>query len=211
MTYSITHIAECPVANPENEKLPIVQDLRVSFDQKCLCYYLIMDTARKKWEEDGKPSSLYGPYKGKRVFSIPTLPDKLSDVLELAIKDLEEVEKLEDKYRIDMGSWHVANSHCAVCLGGSLIARSGNADPTMILSPDIFDTKTSNKIQAMDHCRVHDFNTALQLFGELNYTKRREVSTAVRECIEFVSYERSPTEFKNNMRIAAKQLREMGY
>lgn len=49
----------------------------------------------------------------------------MSDVLELALRDLKMVEK-DEKYEVKMTEWHqpISYSKCQVCLAGSIMAKS---------------------------------------------------------------------------------------
>ena len=59
------------------------------------------------------------------------LPNKLSDLLELAVRDARACEA-DPRYLLDMGKWHVpkGNGVCQVCMAGAVIAK------TIQLSPD---------------------------------------------------------------------------
>jgi hypothetical protein len=56
------------------------------------------------------------------------LPDKPSDLLQLALDDLELCEK-DRNYTIDMSEWHTPSQDesekCAVCIAGAVIAKTG--------------------------------------------------------------------------------------
>lgn len=62
-----------------------------------------------------------------------TLPDKLSDLLELALGDLEKVEAMPEVYEVDMSDWHLPQrdefggrcGRCTVCLAGAVIELPG--------------------------------------------------------------------------------------
>ena len=52
------------------------------------------------------------------------LPEKMSDLLELAISDLKKCEN-DPKYEIGMRYWHTfTNPVCLVCLAGSVLAKT---------------------------------------------------------------------------------------
>jgi len=54
------------------------------------------------------------------------LPDKYSDLIELAIKDIQLCKK-DKRYKIDMSLWHFYNPAqrvCFVCLSGSMLAKT---------------------------------------------------------------------------------------
>ena len=64
---------------------------------------------------------------------------KLSDLMEVAIKDLRLVERQKKTYRIWMGDWHEPKSDgkCAVCLAGSVMAAFGLGIMNKLLEPQI--------------------------------------------------------------------------
>ena len=59
---------------------------------------------------------------------VDKLPNKPSELIRLAIKDLSAVEKLKE-YKVDMHTWHEAPNDynyykCQVCFGGAVMART---------------------------------------------------------------------------------------
>jgi hypothetical protein len=75
------------------------------------------------------------------------LPDKLSDLLELALSDLEKVEALP-KYKVDMMQWHTSiGGVCAVCLAGSVLEYGRNISASMLPRP------IADKLLAVDALR----------------------------------------------------------
>lgn len=88
------------------------------------------------------------------------LPKKLSDLMLLALTDLEKCENASEHYKIDMSIWLSRNSHCTVCLAGAVMAQTlGAAD-----SNEVFDLHT-NKFLALDAIRQGNFDAA---FSYLN-------------------------------------------
>lgn len=58
-----------------------------------------------------------------------TLPNKMSELLKLAMKDLAKVEKQKKKYDIYMHDWYIPKDEfykekCQVCLAGSVLATT---------------------------------------------------------------------------------------
>ena len=51
------------------------------------------------------------------------LPSKLSDVILIALEDLEKAEKSKE-YEIDMDDWYKPNGVCKVCFAGAVMAQS---------------------------------------------------------------------------------------
>lgn len=55
------------------------------------------------------------------------LPDKLSDLLELAVRDVTKCEAEPKRFRLDMGNWHKPDAGrgvCVVCMAGSIMAQT---------------------------------------------------------------------------------------
>jgi hypothetical protein len=81
------------------------------------------------------------------------LPDKLSDLLELALSDLEKVEALP-KYKVDMMQWHTSiGGVCAVCLAGSVLAMTGKMEYGRNISASMLPRPIADKLLAMDALR----------------------------------------------------------
>jgi hypothetical protein len=84
-------------------------------------------------------------------FHSEKLPNKLSDLLELALKDLATVARSK-RYVIDMGDWHYPkDGKCYVCLAGAVLACSG-ADPNFELFPN--SSGNREKLLALDLLRT---------------------------------------------------------
>ena len=57
--------------------------------------------------------------------AVATLPDKPSELIRLALSDLEKCEG-DSRYEVDMNEWHVPTQKghvCYVCLAGSVMAK----------------------------------------------------------------------------------------
>jgi hypothetical protein len=97
-----------------------------------------------------------------------TLPDKLSDLLELAIDDCRKIKKLKS-YKLDMYNFHFMkrDKKCHVCMAGAVMACGLKAKRTQSYMPDDFDDDTCSKLEAINEMRVGDFSSASsRLFGE---------------------------------------------
>lgn len=94
------------------------------------------------------------------------LPDKLSALICIALKDLRKAERSKD-YKVDMSMWHAPNGVCRVCLAGAVMAFSlrmpKNVDFLNTLAPSsLFDNvETNNKLFALNHLRVGQVSSAL--------------------------------------------------
>lgn len=84
-----------------------------------------------------------------------TLPDKPSELLAIALEDLELCE-MDPVYEIDMGEFHKPDgAKCLVCFAGSVLAKRFE------ISPDVFwndieeelDDADLDKIMAIDYLR----------------------------------------------------------
>lgn len=87
-----------------------------------------------------------------------TLPNKLSQLILVALKDLELCEK-DPNYRVNMHTWHgPANDmqlfgdapYCVVCLAGAVMAQSLEAPKENVFVPDDFK-EDSRKLVALDY------------------------------------------------------------
>lgn len=87
------------------------------------------------------------------------LPDKLSDLLELAVKDAKKIGK-DPRYELDMSNnWHMYiedEKKCRVCLAGSVMACTLNVNPTETVYSYDFSLDTSDKLEALDRLRTGD-------------------------------------------------------
>ena len=136
-----------------------------------------------------------------------TLPDKPSQLLRRALRDLETVEK-SPHYRIQMDNWHrpAYGGVCEVCLAGSVIANSLEWDrkerviPNMS-DPEPLDEFLTKKIYAIDSFRCGDIREALQRLGG-DYDRWAD--------IEVHDYHDNPDLFKRDMRNIARLLEANG-
>jgi hypothetical protein len=99
------------------------------------------------------------------------LPDKLHELLELAMRDLRSVEAMPDKYCVDMNYWHVipddddldnpegsgeeeALGRCFVCLAGATLVRTLNVEEEYYPPHDNgLDHGVGRKFHALDALR----------------------------------------------------------
>lgn len=132
------------------------------------------------------------------------LPDKPSDLIELALSDLEKCERSR-KYQIDMTTFYVdiPNEPCRVCFAGSVIARRLDKRGAIIAPPD-FDLDTQNKLWFLSDIAVGEIlRSAL---GGLKLVCPKKVAKLQRK----KSYHDDPKQFKAEMRSIASKLREVG-
>lgn len=196
MEYRITHHILCPkhpqhvFTKDELEALADEREYNEDYMLLCVC------------------NSLVVYYKLIEKAKIP-LPAKLSDLIELAVKDLEQVERMPETYVVNMSSWHSPNSHCKVCFAGAVIARTGGLDPTLCVTPEFFGDD-AHKLGSLDHMRYGDYSLAYQAFYN-----GKPVPKAVREMSIKIplqdSYEYEPEDFKKTMLQVAAEFRRLGY
>jgi hypothetical protein len=141
------------------------------------------------------------------------LPDKLSDLIDVAIADLEKAEQSPD-YRIYMSVWHSPGDElflmpspeqfkkCYVCFAGSVIAFSLSGDRMTEYSPSCYPADISAKLHALNHVREGRVRYALQGIGAGNHHYKYDRMV--------VPYEANASEFKNQMRDLANDLARDG-
>jgi len=91
----------------------------------------------------------------QRIYSLNTLPDRVGDLIRLAVKDLTLCEANPD-YNVQMNSWHSyeeGNGICYVCLAGSIMAQSLEIKSTMTVEPSFFREGLKLKLGFLNFCR----------------------------------------------------------
>lgn len=135
------------------------------------------------------------------------LPDKASELILLALKDLEACER-DDDYEICMGEWHSpmlidpAESEeevCAVCLAGSVMAKSLGADLDELRQPNDFPEE--KKLQGLNQVRVGLIKRAADHW---------EGFGGVQDYYDCIPYEQDPAGFKAQMRQIAADYAAIG-
>jgi hypothetical protein len=95
------------------------------------------------------------------------LPSKPSALILLALKDLASVERLKNKYRVNMKQWLAQKGgKCNVCLAGAVMARSLNLKPKNDRGT-FYDMTPSqqNKMFALNSFRVGCIHDGLREMG----------------------------------------------
>jgi hypothetical protein len=95
------------------------------------------------------------------------LPDKPSELLMLAMTDLEIIEK-NPKYIISMSNWHDPfEAKCSVCHAGAVMANSLKVPINECVSPNTSDFSDDNniKLQAIDGFRRGVFAGTLHMLA----------------------------------------------
>lgn len=110
------------------------------------------------------------------------LPDKLADLLELALDDLTEVEK-DPGYRVRMNTWHEPDKHdglfvCTVCLAGAVLARGGVSREIDAI-PSQFEPDVEVKLAAINELRIGNVQSALAALKGGNFYLDHDTTLAV--------------------------------
>src|SRR5687767_4349571 len=130
------------------------------------------------------------------------LPDKPSDLILLALHDLEAVEK-DERYRVNMYAWHDPNGRCSVCLAGAVMAGTLGASPNVHRAPFMFDDDTRWKLRSLDALRAGSISEALRYW----VVDRPHTLPPYDEPTD---YEHDPEGFKNDMAMLAGILQAEG-
>ena len=131
------------------------------------------------------------------------LPDRLSDLILVALEDLEKVEA-SSRYEIRMDIWHLpCTDYCGVCLAGSVMAFSLGADPAVLIQPHDFPPSINAKLCALNSVRAGDISLALEVLDP-------EVSDCRFPYEAMVGYGDYPRGFKAQLRSVARRLAAEG-
>ena len=134
------------------------------------------------------------------------LPDKLSELILVALADLERCEAMWI-YKIDMMTWHnleptkFGGARCHVCFAGVVMAQTKKVPLTHqgILNEDSYE---GDKFVALDAIRQGKVADALRFM--------RQPQGLVHERVHVPTYESNPFAFKSHMRWIAEQLDLLG-
>ena len=117
-----------------------------------------------------------------------TLPKVPSQLLWVALEDYKETVSNSDVYIIDPYYWHEPiDENCSVCLAGSVIAQSLNANKDDLVSPHNFEFETYNCLRAIDLFRQLNYVAALKAL-DYNDKDASEISKHLREHVEVPMY-----------------------
>lgn len=152
------------------------------------------------------------------------LPSKASDLIDLAVKDIEAVERSK-KFKIGMDRvYHgtlidstSGRKVCEVCFGGAVLAKSIGCEPTeagTTKAKNLLDENNSlaKKIFALDSFRVGEVIHGLtQLRGaDLSAAVEKKLYSHGIYDFEATEYSKNPLAFKLEMRTLAFKLRQVG-
>lgn len=132
------------------------------------------------------------------------LPDKLSELIHVALRDLEAAEKAPNIV-IDMGEWHtpLADGKCAVCLAGAVMRGTFGVNDGISYAPAWFDASLRRKLEAIDLLRTGYVAVAIA-----RRTPKLEPTDAFDR--DITPYSEDPAAFKADMLQLAKDLEEAG-
>ncbi len=144
------------------------------------------------------------------------LPNKLSALLRLAVKDAQAVAKLKS-YRLNMQQWHNpagTSGKCEVCMAGAVMVKELHAPRDKAITPDDYETSVYLKLDAIDDMRIGHFGVALQSVrsDEPSYDEIERAQKAGARIR--LSYQRDPVRFSRapwrSYLKAADELERMG-
>lgn len=108
------------------------------------------------------------------------LPDKLSDLIDVAIDDCEAIAK-DERYALNMFEWHtpaeyavgadgrdsddMEDTRCHVCMAGAVMARRLGVEFGSNAGPGIFDDELELKLETIDLVRTGSVGAALAHMG----------------------------------------------
>jgi len=133
------------------------------------------------------------------------LPEKLSDLIELALADLEKVEK-NWRYKVNMSKWHrpiwnkwYLPNMCEVCFAGAVMAGTLGVDINENIDVRGFNDYIHYRLRALDSLRVGDVE------GALEYLRMRQPPVGT---IDVTPYEESPLLFRKDLEKIVVYLRK---
>lgn len=94
---------------------------------------------------------------------------KPSELIRIAVKDLEQVEADKENYRVDMGAWHrrlPKQKKCMVCFAGAVMAMEYVKDPSKEVDPwgNNFSDITCSRLGGLNDIRNGNVRGYVSLF-----------------------------------------------
>ena len=138
------------------------------------------------------------------------LPDKLSELIELAVNDARKLDR--NKYVPYFGEYHEVDliaepKICYICDAGAVIAGTLQADPHVHVAAYDYTPNVGNKLKALDLARTGHYRQALAYLGMTDVgilTVPRSRYFAYRNWEEFDKH-------LLQMKDVAQQLKALGY
>lgn len=138
------------------------------------------------------------------------LPDKLSALTRVALKDLEKIEQ-DQRYVVDMSEWHWMDKsgECHVCFAGVVMAGTLTSSLYDSLTPVSFDEDTRKKLLALDEMRSGYVQNAVHTLRNVNGVSEDTLSSAY-DLDTPLNYADDPEWFKARLYEIADKLEAMG-
>lgn len=135
------------------------------------------------------------------------LPDKPSELIRLALADLEKVEASKE-YVVTMSRYHEPNGahgsrRCQVCFAGAVIASTLGMPPEIDAFPESFDRDTALKLFALNEFRQGWVSEGLGFLVHLGYRGGHDSRIVT-------PYHVDPKQFKSDMHEIATELEGKG-
>lgn len=135
------------------------------------------------------------------------LPDKPSELIRLALADLEKVEASQE-YVVTMSRYHEPNGargsrRCQVCFAGAVMASTLGMPPEIDAFPESFDRDTALKLFALNEFRQGEVSDGLGFLLHLGYRGGYDSRIVT-------PYHVDPAQFKTHMREIADELEDRG-
>lgn len=142
-----------------------------------------------------------------------TPPDKLSDLIELAIKDLKAAMN-DPYYIIDMCEWHSSlEGICSVCFAGSVMAKTLKKSRFHDLFPHHFPREWQAAFDALDEVRDYDLKHSCEHIGlKISDDQIIKIKDAVTSEVKEwgIPFKEESNLFIKSMHIIAAELRKIG-
>jgi hypothetical protein len=118
------------------------------------------------------------------------LPDTLSGLIRVALKDLRTVEASK-AYKVDMDRWHTpeANGVCHVCMAGAVMATTLRCSPLAVVDTTSWLNGVEDKLQAIDCLRG----------GNISWAARKIYGADSRKWLSAGKFEEKHPEFSDHM------------
>lgn len=134
------------------------------------------------------------------------LPKLASDLIELALNDLEKCEA-DPRYQINMGTWHKpikgSEAVCAVCFAGAVMAQTNMVDINENHNGSALSDADEDRIDALNEFRCGYIREGLDRMG-------LTINDGVPDDFDAADYRVYPAKFKAEMKALASDLRQAG-
>ena len=108
--------------------------------------------------------------KVRQALNTFSFPEKLSEALRMAIEDFKAIIKNKKHgYYIDLDFWHIPREDgCAVCLAGSVLAKTLKMPININITPTYFkdlSEKMKHFLRSINHFRNTNFHLSLRIWN----------------------------------------------